>query len=160
MRFWTRIKRLGRRRALARIRRGPVVLGMFMTVTALLASPSAAVAYRHVDNAQAACASVMRPYADAWFVNNGYGNVGPMANGPWSVRYGNDSVVVHAVFKTYTHGQAEVRCWVTGPDGPGGVVFGSGYPYWTYLDREDYPYAPCYGYALPGGFYCLHDPGF
>lgn len=127
-----------------------------LAVFALTASASQA--YRHIDNAQAACNNTMLVYANSWLANNGYGYTNVIANGPWSVRYGNDSVVVHSVFKTYTHGQAEVRCWVTGPDSSGGIVFGSGYPYWSYLGREDYPYVGCAGYAM--GFYCLHDPGF
>jgi hypothetical protein len=133
---------------------------------AALVVPAPANAYLHVANAQQGCAVQMTVYADGWFANNGYGHTYARSWGPWSHRVSDSGVIVHSIFLgSANHGQAEVRCYMTGSDDNMGVAFVSGYPMWTYLGREDYPYVPCgprpgYPSATIVGGYCMHDQGF
>jgi hypothetical protein len=138
------------------------ILAIVSATIALAAGGAAtaptASAYLHVENAKAGCAQSMQVYADGWFANNGYGHTIVHTGGPWYHRASDSAVIVHAVEKGQSGGQAEVRCYMVGSDASMGTAFVSGYPQWTFLGFDNYPYTPCY-WTVMGG-YCLHDPGF
>lgn len=138
--------------------RTKLIAAIVTLLSALGAAPPAHASPLRLATAQYTCAAQMTVYADGWFANNGYGHTIVRSWGPWYHRNADGSMIVHAVFRGQNAGQAEVRCYVVGSDENPGVAFVAGYPLWTFLGRENYPYNACSGRVYYS--YCLHDPGF